>query len=180
MGDIRSIPYYKNEALNFEAVSLAYENDKFRFYVILPTEDSDVWALTQVLDATELRRIFEESEKNEVDVSLRIPKLKFNWNMGITEVLETLGLETTFEQANLSKMFEQTVQVSQVIHATTIEVYELGTETTAATVVSLLGTAFINPNSTVEFIVNRPFMFMIYDIKDQTVLLNGIVNKPET
>ena len=169
------MPYFKNDVLKFEAIAIPYESPKFHHYVILPAQDSDMKSLVQALSADEFKKLVQEAEKNFVQVALEMPKLKYDYNKSLNEALKALGLKAIFEKANLSKMIDQEVTVSQVTHATTIDVNENGTEAAAVTAVQALGASASEP---VPFVVNRAFMFVIYDSEDKIILFNGIVNKP--
>jgi serine protease inhibitor len=63
-----------------------------------------------------------------------------------------------------------------VIHKTFVDVNEKGTEAAAVTVPMAAGSA--PPRKTVEFRVDRPFLFAIRDLPTKTTLFLGRVVDP--
>ena len=59
------------------------------------------------------------------------------------------------------------------MHKAVVEVNEEGTEAAAATAVMLVRSP---PKA---FVINRPFFFMIRDIKNDTTLFTGVVADPD-
>jgi len=66
--------------------------------------------------------------------------------------------------------------VSEVVHKTFVDVNEKGTEAAAVTMPMLAGSAA--PKKSVEFKVDRPFLFLIRDLPTKTTLFMGRVVDP--
>ena len=65
--------------------------------------------------------------------------------------------------------------ISRVIHKTFVEVNEEGTEAAAVTIVEMLETA--SP-ATTRMIVDRPFVFVIWDHTTSAILFIGKIVEP--
>jgi serpin B len=67
--------------------------------------------------------------------------------------------------------------ISEVVHKAFVSVDESGTEAAAATAVVMRFTSA--PDTPVEMTVDRPFIYMIRDLKTGTILFVGRVLNPE-
>jgi len=77
--------------------------------------------------------------------------------------------------ADFSNMVEGGgILIDHVIHKTFVEVDETGTEAAAATVVGMF-TVSLPP---LQFVVNQPFLFVIYERTSKTILFIGRVTDP--
>jgi serpin B len=92
-------------------------------------------------------------------------------------VLESLGAVTPFsENVDLTGITTSTrLRISNVIHQTYVSVSEFGTEAAAGTVVNLLGATNTKP---VEFMCDRPFIFIIHDLTTRAILFIGKLTNP--
>ena len=92
-------------------------------------------------------------------------------------VLESLGAVTPFsENVDFTGITTSTrLRISSVIHQTYVSVSEFGTEASAGTVVNL--NRAINTNS-VQFMCDRPFIFIIYDLTTRAILFIGKLTNP--
>jgi len=91
-------------------------------------------------------------------------------------VLAGLGIRRAFtEFAEFSAATSPDgLKVSDVIHRAKVKVDEQGTEAAAATaVVAMAGPSFMPPS--VRFHVDRPFLFVICDLRSRTPLFIGQV-----
>ena len=80
--------------------------------------------------------------------------------------------------ADFSKIVStRELYISRVLHNTFVEVDEEGTEAAAVTAVAMANGA-ANPETTVSFIVNRPFLFFIKEKSTGTILFAGKILKP--
>ena len=68
--------------------------------------------------------------------------------------------------------------ISDVLHKSFIKVDESGTEAAAATVVMMAGGGAPPPEEPVEFRVDRPFIYTIFDRQTGTTLFVGRVLDP--
>jgi serine protease inhibitor len=92
-------------------------------------------------------------------------------------VLAGLGMPTAFNGADFSGMtHDDALEISAVAHEAFVAVDEAGTEAAAATaVVMSLSSAM---RTTVELMVDRPFLFVLHDTGTGTPLFIGRVSDP--
>ena len=67
--------------------------------------------------------------------------------------------------------------IKAVVHEAYLSVDEAGTEAAAATGVTVVGTAVPAPPP-VDFVVDRPFVFVLRDTRTGAVLFTGVVSRP--
>ena len=98
----------------------------------------------------------------------------------IMVVLMFLGMPIAFTTAaDFSGMTGgHDLYISDVVHKAFVSVDEAGTEAAAATAVIMKLTAA--PVSPVQMTIDRPFIFLIRDIRTDTILFLGQVINPST
>jgi serpin B len=170
------LPYLAGNG--FQAVSLPYQGDRVAMLVIVP----DAGQFTNFeadLGGDQVLSIQKALEPTTVN--LVFPKFEFSSDYELAKTLEQLGMSLAFvpEQADFSGMDgTRNLYIQQVFHKAFVAVDEEGTEAAAAT-----GSVFRDiigrlPGK-VELIVNRPFLFFIYDQLTGTLLFAGRVVDPE-
>ena len=107
-----------------------------------------------------------------MDVSL--PKFSVHQHVQLDSYLKSMGMTDLFSPAaDLSGIDgRRDLSVDGVIHEATLKVTETGTDADAANTVSNARGAF-NYIRGYKFIVNRPFLFFIYDFGTKTLLFTG-------
>ena len=95
--------------------------------------------------------------------------------------LQALGMRIAFEpgRADLSGIAGKPgdLYVRSVVHEAYLRVDEAGTEAAAATGVGISASA-LPAQPPVEFVVDRPFAFVLRDVKTGAVLFMGVVSRP--
>lgn len=97
-------------------------------------------------------------------VDIYIPKCVIKMNKLISETLKKCGLNYTFDRkkCNLKSMSPEELFVSDVCHSAAVTVSEEGVEAAAATSVTISVRCMV---MNFEFVLDRPFIFIIYDTK---------------
>ena len=146
---------------------------------VLPDEGISLDKLLGTPDA--VGKLLRQGIDKQYDVSLRIPKFKFQDKMELTEVLKALGLKLSFSPAaDFSGMADTSCCIDSVIQESYIGVDENGVEAAAYTMVSMRATAFLPVQlDKLEFHLTRPFFYAI-ESYDGTVLFIGTVTNPGT
>ncbi|KAG2471446.1 heparin cofactor 2 [Polypterus senegalus] len=102
------------------------------------------------------------------------PKFKLEKSYDLVSYMKDLNLTDLFnEKADLSGITAQRILIDMFKHQGTITVNEEGTEASAVTTVG-----FMPLSTQVRFIVDRPFLFLIYEHRTECLLFMGRVNNP--
>jgi serine protease inhibitor len=163
----------------YHAIELPYGNGKNYVMTVLMPYASDtnlsVNPLLNTLSATEWGNLQASMKEQEVIVGL--PKFSLEYETKLNSVLDKLGMPTMFtDKADLSKISPPAgkIKVGFVKQNTFLAIDEKGTEAAAVTNIGIVVTSI--PNYT-EFIVNRPFLFVISEKQSNSILFTGkIVN----
>ncbi len=172
-----SFPYA--EGKDFQAVSLPYGNGKFFMTIILPKEGMDIYRfVTQEVESA-FSQAVSVTTSHPVGacsyVDLYLPKFEERVrydNLG--GYLASMGMRDAFRSnANFSGISPKPLRISFVVHETYVKVDEEGTEAAAATGVGVMPISVMVS----EMKVNRPFIFIIHDIKTKSILFMGVILK---
>jgi serpin B len=146
---------------------------------VLPDEGVSLDKLLGTPDAID--KLLHQGYDVKYDVSLRIPKFKFQDKMELTEVLSALGLNLSFTPAaDFSGMSDAPCCIDSVIQESYIGVDENGVEAAAYTMVQMRTTAFLPQQlEKLDFHLTRPFFYAIESFDGQ-VLFIGTVTSPST
>jgi len=169
----RQFSYAEDNA--YQAVRLPYLGNELGMVILLPREGKFT-AFENSLDAKKLNDIIAKMESREVRISL--PKFKIESSFQLGSTLSEMGMPDAFAPgtADFSGMTgNKDLSIGAVIHKTFVSVDELGTEAAAVTAITMVVSI---PMDIVDFTVNRPFIFLIQDIKTGTILFIGRVLNP--
>ena len=148
-------------------------------YVTFVLPDEGV-ALDSLLGTPEaIDKLLHAGIEKSCDVSLWIPKFKFQDKMELSEILKALGLKLSFTpDADFSGISDVPCAVDSVLQESYIGVDENGVEAAAYTMISVKATSF-NPveREKIDFHLTRPFFYAI-ETRDGTVLFIGTVTEP--
>ena len=114
----------------------------------------------------------------KADVSM--PKFKIESRFEMKKVLMEMGIKAAFSKsADFSKMNgKSNLLIDEVIHKSFIEVSEKGTEAAAATAVVVREKSMVMKDNP-KVVINRPFVFVIRENKNNAILFIGKYVKPE-
>jgi serpin B len=115
-------------------------------------------------------------------VHLTLPKFRIESGFRLREALAALGLRSAFEYgpADFSAMDgTRLLYLSDVIHQAFVDVDERGTEAAAATALIAPSGAMPQPMAEpIELRADRPFLFLIRDVRRGAVLFMGRLSNP--
>jgi serpin B len=162
------------EGDGYQAIELLYRTRELSMIILLP-EEGNFQEFENSLQYSQLKEIVDNLEYRQVILSM--PKFNFDSEFDLKQTLSEMGMPIAFSGgADFSGIAEGGGFISGVYHNAFIAVNEKGTEAGAATAVAIAKGAVGGP---VEFTVNRPFIFLIRDIKTGTILFIGRVLNPE-
>lgn len=178
MHQSRTGTYYWGE--NFGAISRNLTNSG-NMLLILPDEGVNVEDLLtdeEVLDFI-YNRVFWENQKTLI-INQSIPKFDVVSDFSLISGLKNLGITDVFdfETADFTPLTTDTdVAVSGATHAARVLIDEEGCLAAAFTVM-VYPTAARPPEEQMDFVLDRPFLFVING-QDAQPLFIGIVNQPK-
>ncbi|XP_050074757.1 serine protease inhibitor 2-like [Anopheles maculipalpis] len=179
--------YTDHEQLGAEVLRLPYKGRQFSMNMVLPHRNVSLAALTESLTPTMLDSIAQTFVREEVTVV--IPKFRFNYGTLLNEAIQSLGISDIFTQSAalplLSPADEQAsngtsknkIQVSKMLQKAGIEINEKGTLAFAATEIQLVN-KFGYDGEPIVFEASRPFLFYILDEETNALLFVGKVTNP--
>jgi serpin B len=158
---------------------MPYSGGDLSMLVLLPHAPSGLGDLEKKLTLEKLKAIIGKLHpESEVDVSF--PKFKLDASVNLRQALTQMGMPTVFSNsADLSGIDgAKNLFVTDVIHRAYVRVDETGTEAATATAVpiAVLGGSPLPARPT--FCADHPFLFVIMDRKNGTILFIGRVVHP--
>ena len=116
-----------------------------------------------------------ETKTNIYDVYIKVPKMKLEYGTSLKEAFKKVGIKKVFsDKADLKKISDDDLFISDILHKTHIEVNESGTEAAAATIIEeKTSSSFQAPKEKKEVNLDKPFVFAIYDSVNDEILFSG-------
>jgi serpin B len=163
------------EGSGYQVVELPYDGRELSMVILLPRV-GQFKAFKDSLDAKRVDDVIKGLTQQQV--ALTMPKFEFDSSFSLKELLAKMGMPIAFSSnADFSGMTgKRDLYISDVIHKAFVSIDEAGTEAAAATAVIMKATAM--PAKPTEVTIDRPFIFLIRDIKTGTVLFVGRVLNP--
>ena len=173
MNQTESVKYKAGDG--FQAVELPYDGNDLSMLIIAP-ENGKFSAFEKGLTAAKVDSIARDMKGERVQLSL--PLFKYESKFSLARTLSDMGMPVAFTgSADFSGMTgNRDLCISDVIHQAFVLVDETGTEAAAATAVIMKATAM--PMKPIQMTVDRPFIFLIRDIKTGSVIFVGRVTNP--
>jgi len=178
-------PYYRDDALGMEILSLPYEHDarneeisEAHMFLIRPTRPGleAFQALEQAFTALQFQDIFQKMEPAYAEIEL--PRMTMEFQANLKHVLADIGIHKVFS-GNSSRDFSPFTEawdrfsLDTLQHKAVLKITEKGTEAAAATAALQF---YLGPMFTITF--DRPFFLFIYDALNKVVIFWGRVVHP--
>uniref|UniRef100_UPI00398F81CD glia-derived nexin isoform X1 n=2 Tax=Pristiophorus japonicus TaxID=55135 RepID=UPI00398F81CD len=163
--------------VKYYIIELPYHGGTISMFVAVPEEiNIPLSAITPYMNVQTINSWKGTMREKKLDIA--IPRFTAEAETNLERPLAALGITDMFDQtkANFGKICRSgQLYVSQVIQKAKIEVNEAGTKASAATAaVIMLKSLRITP----PFVVNRPFLYIVWHNPTGTVLFIGQVSKP--
>lgn len=157
------------------ALQLTYAGQAVAMTVILPDADRFEAIETDVVGGALPTYL---SALEPLEATVKLPRWTFRTTAELTPPLQALGVTDAFTpEADFSAMTtDEDLLIGNVLHQVFIAVDEEGTEAAAATAV--VGVAQSMPRLDLEFVADRPYLFVIHDVEHGTPLFLGRVLDP--
>jgi serine protease inhibitor len=156
-------------------LDMPYGNKAFSMTIILPSEEKTTADVLNYLTPVNWNNTLSAMTKGEVIV--KIPRFKVENKFKLNSVLKSMGMNLAFSDfADFSKISVQSLMISEVLHKTYVVVNEEGTEAAAVTSVGMMTTSMPVVK---EFIVNKPFLYLIREKSTGVILFIGKMGNVE-
>lgn len=181
MMQTESFPYVSGDG--YQAVEMPYEGDQMAMIILLPDE-GNFEAIEGELSADLFQSVLGGLTSAQVNITM--PRFEYTSDFNLSETLAAMGMPDVFDPnlADLSGMVDpgslsdtEKLFVTDVLHKAFVKLDESGTEAAAATAV-IVGVTSAPAEMPVEFKVDRPFVYLIYDKATQSILFVGRVLDP--
>jgi serpin B len=157
-----------------DALRLDFEEGGLGLLVLLP-KGTGPGELIGSLDAKVLGDLLKETETRS-EVKVQLPKFSFAVQRDLRSLLTGVGCGPLFRPpndfSNISLQLRGGVFLDDTVQCVWVEIDERGAKAAAATGI---GIAKSVPE---EFIVDRPFAFLVVDLASRAVVLAGVVYDP--
>jgi serpin B len=172
-----TLNYFSNDKM--QLVELPYGGEQYSMLVFLPRINYSCDDILTELNGTGMSSWIEQFA--ETNVHVQLPKFKFETFKKLKEPLAEMGMGVAFsDQADFTRINKAGgLFISEVLHKTFIDVNEEGTEAAAVTAVVMELTSVDPGTGVVEFIADRPFLFMIHEKTTGSILFAGRLSEPE-
>ena len=167
--------YYRGESYG-----AAYKDFKGggRMWLILPDEGSTVEEVISKGRLVDTLLAGKQDNVEQVMLNLKLPKFDVSSDIDLSNSFKAMGIENAFDinSADFSAITSQTnACVSKVNHAARVIIDEEGCKAAAFTEILLVGAAAPVEKRQVDFILDRPFIFIIESDVGQPLFI-GVVN----
>jgi serpin B len=166
------------QGAGYQALELRYRGGRLAFDILLPDPGGLQSLLSRLAGTGPLSLL---AGLRQQPVQLALPKFRLDTRFELAAALKALGMPLAFEPggADLSGIAGKPgdLYIKSVVHEAYLSVDEAGTEAAAATGVAISPTAMPAP-PLVRFVVDRPFAFVLRDVKTGAVLFTGVVSRP--
>ena len=179
--------YLHDTSAKFQAVALPYGKDsngndgQTQMLLFLPDPGSKLTDLVKQLSDSNWTSWLGQMRSREGHLVL--PRFKLKTEMPLNDTLKRLGMVKAFKdsEADLSGLIETggiRPFVSNVKQDAFVEVNEKGTEAAAVTTITVGATSVQIPQEPFEMVLDRPFLYAIYDQATSSILFMGALNEP--
>uniref|UniRef100_A0A8C8E903 Serpin family F member 2 n=1 Tax=Otus sunia TaxID=257818 RepID=A0A8C8E903_9STRI len=162
-----SLSWFTLESQDIQVAKFPFKSN-MSFVVIVPNQYT--WNTSHVLGNFPYKQLCKLFPK-EVPTTVKIPKIKLNYQLELNKVLSQMGLQELFTSPDLQKITDEPLFVSSIQHESTLELKEDGVEASAATSIAI-------SRSVSAFSLDRPFVFIIFEDETGIPLFIGSVQNP--
>jgi serpin B len=169
------------EDTSLQVLELPYKGDELSMLVLLPKTPDGLPELERSLSARQIAALWAKLRQQQVDVYL--PKFKLEASCSLSGALQALGMKLAFSdtEADFSAMDGQRdLYISAALHKAYVDVNEAGTEAAAATAIIMRTMSARMPGKPIPvFRADHPFLFLIGDKRDGSILFLGRMLNPK-
>ena len=171
------LPYKRYDYFGKE--SKDEEGEQLEFIGILP---KDIDTYIDLLSLDVISKIDQEKHMASSDfmIHVSLPKFEFDYDFKqFKRTLVNMGLSRMFDpDANLKRMSDSDLYISEAIHKTYVKLDEKGTKAAAVTYFGVKDGISEVEQKSISIVFDKPFIFMIKDTVSNEILFFGVVYEP--
>jgi serpin B len=174
--ELRDVNFSFFEDDRVTILELPYNNDRFSMLILLPKGDLEGFEKSLTATAYNSWNFAQGRFR-----TIQLPKFKIDHEVQPVDILKDFGMTDAFQEgkANFTGISKEAkLFISGIFHKAFIEVNEEGTEAAAATAVVVQAESISENPKELNFIANRPFLFILRDRTTNSILFIGRVNDP--
>jgi len=181
--DLTTVLAHRREAL-YQSVRLPFRAGLTALYVILPDSGVSTSQLLSEVNSGGWR--LPDAVNGQRKVHLQLPRLHLEDTLDLASPLSAMGMATAFDpdRADFSKMFvlqgEENASIGRASQRVTLDLDEEGAVAAAVTALDLIvPTGVRQKPPPIQFLVNRPFLFLLRDERSGSALFVGHIANPK-
>ena len=158
-----------------KVVHLPYGNNAFSMTVILPDGPVDEFVASLTPESWKKLRYLVSNSR----ILVKIPRFTIGCDgLLLNDALKSIGFESNFAKGTSYDRICDDLpgNLLKVRHSAILKVDEAGSEAAAVTSAGWFSTQ-TNPDGTIDFTADRPFIFVIDEISTGAILFAGVVNE---
>lgn len=180
MKQISTFPYFENESFQLIAMAFARKESAGApaCLILLPKKSVALADCEKQLTSDALRSWIGALKAQNLQI--KMPKFSIDRRFDLNNTLKALGIQNAFsDKADFSGIDGmRDLFLSRVVHESFFALDEAGVTAAAATSASMNVTAAPPSQPPLPFIVDRPFLFMLVDLKTKLPLFLGKIQDP--
>jgi len=168
-----------NRNLKCQAIELPYAGDTLSMFILLPDRTTTLSQLEGKLTSDDLVNIRRKFNMSSEEVKVWLPKFRLDEQLSLAESLGGMGMKDLFVDgvADLSGVDgTHQLYVSSVLHRAVVDVNEEGTESAAATALTMV--TMCARFEECIFRADHPFLFFIEHKPTRSIVFLGRLVKP--
>lgn len=158
-----------------------YAGREYAFVAVLPNENVTLESYISSLSGERIATLLGSAVNTKVET--KMPKFEYSYGSDINDMLKNMGMERAFDREKaelqgIGTFADGNIFISKIIHKTFISVAEKGTRAGAVTAELLCGDSGA-PEMPLKVYLDRPFMYMIIDCKNNVPFFIGTLSSME-
>lgn len=154
----------------------------YQMWFLLPNEERDLKSVISDPEVLQFLSNPKGGALEEYDVNLGVPRFDISCKLDMKPIMQSMGICSVFDESsgNFSPITNaKGLRLSTALHNTQIKVWEEGVE--AASFIELAVAAACTPKRVkeIDFILNRPFLFVITKACRIPMYIGMVVNPQE-
>jgi len=170
-------PYLETDQL--QLISLPYSCSPLSMVILLPKDTTNFKDIESSLSAKDIDSWLSQARLH--DVNLYLPRFRSTSQFSLNDTLVEMGMPTAFTYAADFSGMDGACDlfISAVIHKAYVDVYEEGTEATAATAICMdQKCIMMQPEKPLVFRADHPFIYLLRDNNTGSILFLGRMMDP--